>query len=345
MSLFTPKQVGSGTKPLNSKLGLWRRGVELGARAVYQKTQTDKKAAYALRKSSGVGKYGSQMTFRKLFGTARSEFSAYFKASPEYREWKQTYGGKGRSVVKNVTPDLARRRIRDLHTAMRPVKERFISKGGDPRKHYNSAKSIKILMKRNGITTVSKAAINMIKMLDGTSGAALISWHRQKYGGRPNLPESEVMAFLKDQVVPYVQVAVEREEALQKKVQMSGKTGSAGSLGTQPDIAHWDRRPRPPNFRPKLRSGLDAQPGYKPVPAPIFGNMIYQPGYDKYQRNKQGNYRGGKGKYEQQQEFESQRSSYNPPMSLYEDVRRDEELQMDEEFRQGGATKRSRASG
>jgi len=342
MQQYRPKQVGSGKAELNPKLGLWRKGVELGARTVYRKAQADKKAAYLLRKSSGVSKYGSQMTFRKLFGTAQSEFSAYFKASSEYAKWKSEYGGLS---VKKASPDQARTRVRALQAAMKPVKQRFIAANGDPRKHYNSAKSIKILMKRNGITTVSKAAINMIKMLDGKSGAALISWHRQKYGGRPNLPESEVMAFLKDQVVPYVQVAVEREEALQKKVQLSGAGGSAGSLGTQPDVRHWgddnEGKPRPPGYRPKLRAPLKPQAGYKPVQGPNYGNVIYQGGYDTYQRYPGG---GGKGKQESfmsRDTFPVQSGpKQSPPLPLRDQFEQFNAELMDEEFRQGA--KRSR---
>jgi len=301
MQQFRPKQVGSGKKALNPDLGDWRRGVEEGARAKYQAERKARLAAYALRKSSGVSKYGSQMTFRKLFGTAQSDFSKFFKSTQEYREWKSRHGGIS---VRYATQDQASARVRDLHAAVKSAKQKFHAAGGDPRKHYNSAKSIKILMKRNGINIVSKAAINMIKMLDGKSGAALISWHKQKYGGRPNLPESEVMAFLKDQVVPYVQVAVEREEALQKKVQLSGKGGGAGSVGTQPDVTHWDRPPKPPGFvprkgRPLYPAKRAIQPGYRPVPEPNYGTVSYEGGYDTYQR-----YPGGKMKNESYTQFE-----------------------------------------
>lgn len=264
------------------KAGDWRHNV---AAAAKQKRAD----LLALRKSSGVakGKKPASMTFRKLFGVAQSEFSAYFRGTQEYTQWKKAYedvpvGSRGQD---------AKNRARALVEAVESAKKKFRASGrGDPRKHYNSAKSIKILMHANGITSVSKAAINMIKMLDGRSAGALISWHKQKYGERPNIPDSEVMAFLKDQVVPHIQGSVQREETLQRRVALAGFQGSAGSIQTQPAPAHWKIEPRPPTFKPKSVSRND----YVPVRGPDYGTVVYKY-QDPYQdkRNK-----GNKGKGE-----------------------------------------------
>ena len=224
MAYFRPRQVGSGKSQKSlSKMSNWKRSVEQGARDAYRKEQEAKRLTY----KSGVGKPKiAQMTFRKMFGKQQSHFSTWIKNQPEYKTLKANKAGL----------DDYRMLITGTKGMNDGLKHRYIQKYGKgaAHKHYNSAKSIKALAKANGIKTISKAAINMIKMLDGGSAEALIAWHKQKYGERENLPESEVMAFLADQVVPHLQSSVQREEALQKKVVKAHLGGTARVVDTEP---------------------------------------------------------------------------------------------------------------
>ena len=274
MSFYKPREIGSGTAPLNPKLSAWRKSVEQGARSAYQKEQAAKK----LTRSSGVGKpYVAQMTFRKMFGKAQSEYSIWLKRQSEVIAWKNKWP---KGSVKTLSQK--KQKMSEIGEILPELKRKFVAGGGSAHKHYNSAKSIREMAKLNGITSVSKAAINMIKMLDGTSAEALISWHKQKYGSRPNLPEAEVMAFLKDQVVPHIGTAVQREEALQKKVQKSHLTGAVNYISTEP-VDNWVARPKT-GLRPKyterktLRGMSHQRPEYQPVKGPNYGTGTYYEG-------------------------------------------------------------------
>lgn len=240
MAYFKPRQVGSGKSQKSlSKMSKWKRSVEQGARDAYRKEQEAKRLTY----KSGVGKPRvAQMTFRKMFGKQQSHFSAWIKSQPEYKRLK----------AEKADLDTYRKLITGRKGMNDGLKHQYIQEFGKgaAHKHYNSAKSIKELAKANGIKKISKAAINMIKMLDGGSAEALIAWHKQKYGARDNLPESEVMAFLADQVVPHLQSSVEREQTLQKKVAKAHLGGSARVVDTEP-FGGWAPKSKPSKGDPR----------------------------------------------------------------------------------------------
>lgn len=167
-----------------------------------------RRAQEAALRPKGVSKVSNgvrQLTVQKMFGKTLSPFQIWLR-NGEGQIFREQLRNKALS-------DKDRGKI--LGDARAVYIQRYGDSGG---KISTSMRGLKNFFKRNGVHTVTKRLLHMLRMYDGTSSEQFLAWHKQKFGKLESISDPEVYMYMEQQVAPYLTEAVRRKENQSKAI-------------------------------------------------------------------------------------------------------------------------------